>query len=156
MNPILRLTSFHETGGDGVLVIGVRDQAQKEAVVSSISEEETLGAKVAAHEPKIWRWRIEPGKEETFEYLRGWLLGGQQEAPVEYVRPADQAHETSAEPPDIRWRRWWLATAGRASLVRGSARLAGRALLRAGERVLQWAGEGDHIEASAVERQERT
>ena len=62
--------------------------------MSSISEEEILGARVAAHEPKIWRWRIEPGKEETFEYLRGWLL--------------------------------------------------------------QWTDEGDHIEASAVERQERT
>jgi hypothetical protein len=156
MNPVLRLTSFHETGGDGVLVVGIRDRVQKEAVVSSTSEEETLGAQVAAHEPKMWRWHIEPGKEETFEYLRGWLLGGQQEASVEYVRPADQVHETSADPPDVRWPRWWLATAGRASLVRGSARLAARALLRAGGRLLQWAGEGDHIETSGVERQERT
>lgn len=124
--------------------------------MSSISKEKTPGAKVAAHRPKIWRWRIEPGKEETFAYLRGWLLRGQQEAPVEHVTAADQGHETSAQPAATRWRPWWLGTAGRASLVKGSARLAGRALQKGGGRLLQWAGEADHLPASAVERQEQT
>jgi hypothetical protein len=75
---------------------------------------------------------------------------------MEYARPADEGHERSAQAAGTRWRRWWLGTAGRASLVKHGARLAGRALQKGGGRLLQWAGEANHMQGSAVERQEQT
>jgi hypothetical protein len=38
-----------------------------------------------------WRWRIEPGMEEAFEDLQGWLLSSQQEVPAEMTAPSQGA-----------------------------------------------------------------
>ena len=94
-----------------------------------------------SHDLSTWRWRVEPGKEDDFEYLRAWLLWGAREAPAESVSPPDQAQKMPAERGDAGRRRESLATARQPSLVRGGARLAGEALSRAGRRLLQWSGE---------------
>jgi hypothetical protein len=32
---------------------------------------------------RIWRWKVEPGMEEAFDDLLGWLLSGQRSAAIE-------------------------------------------------------------------------
>jgi len=98
-----------------------------------------------SREPRRWRWRVEPGKEEAFEHLRGWLLRSQRDAPVEtaaptreaYVRVPDRAHKASAERDRVRCR----STGRRLSLVLGGVRLANRGFSRVSRHLLQW-GEG--------------
>jgi hypothetical protein len=97
-------------------------------------------------QPRRWRWRVEPGKEEQFEHLRGWLLRSQREDLVEiatpgretYVNPPDSAPKMSAEYPRVRCRRQGPASRRRLSLVLGTALLASRAFPRLGRRLLQW------------------
>ncbi len=38
---------------------------------------------------RAWRWRIEPGMEDAFRDLLGWMLPSQRDAPI----------ETAASPP---------------------------------------------------------
>jgi len=37
---------------------------------------------------RVWRWRVEPGMEDAFEDLLGWLLSGQRDAIVEKATSA--------------------------------------------------------------------
>jgi len=39
--------------------------------------------------PRVWHWRVEPGMEEAFEYLRGWVLPSQQATTVETAALAE-------------------------------------------------------------------
>ena len=34
-------------------------------------------------ERRIWQWKVEPGMEDAFDDLRGWLLSSQRETEVE-------------------------------------------------------------------------
>jgi hypothetical protein len=93
-------------------------------------------------EPRRWRWRVEPGKEEAFEHLRGWLLRSQGDPLVETaatsretaVRVPERAHKRSAEGARARCR----STGRRMRLVPSSVRLAGRGFSRVSRRLLQW------------------
>jgi hypothetical protein len=98
-----------------------------------------------SREPRRWHWRVEPGKEEAFEHLRGWLLRSQRDALVEtaarsqetHVRVPDRAHNAAAAGVRARCR----PTRRRLSLVPGGVRLAGRGFSRVSRYLLQW-GEG--------------
>jgi hypothetical protein len=99
--------------------------------------EGTTGQESRRHDPRTWRWRIEPGKEAEFEYLRGWLLSGLREAPGETAAFTHRQRED-------------FAPSRRLSPVRSGARLAGRAAMRAGRRLLQWGNAADETETSAA------
>ena len=58
-----------------------------------------------------------------------------------YVRLRDRELSATAQHPAARWREEWLSQQHGPSLVRGGARLAGRALLQAGRRLLEWSEE---------------
>ena len=45
-----------------------------------------------------WRWRTEPGMEEAFEDLQGWLLSSQQEVPEEMTAPYQGAVQPGEGP----------------------------------------------------------
>jgi len=93
----------------------------------SVSDEASLDMTGVARESRTL-WRIEPGKEETFEYLRGWLLRRQRRGAVEYEKPSGPERRISARPPEVGLRPWRLAVCGRPP--RGSrTRLMGRTLL---------------------------
>jgi hypothetical protein len=137
--------------------------------VFSILDEVTIGAAVATREeevrrllterevrrqtrsraPTTWSWRVEPGKEEEFEHLRGWYLSSLGDAPVaaatlsrgSHVGQPDTAHEASAQPSRARCRRPGPASRRRLSLVLGGALRASRALPRLGRHLLQLGGE---------------
>ncbi len=47
---------------------------------------------------RTWRWRIEPGMEEAFRDLLGWLLSSQQGAPAEMAPPIAQVEAASTAP----------------------------------------------------------
>lgn len=99
-------------------------------------------------EPRRWRWRVEPGKEADFEYLRSSLFLGQRDVVVE-TKPAPSqtgvglgrpAHETAPERHRISWSNW-LAACRRWSWVRAAAYPAGRCFLGLRRRLLQWGDE---------------
>lgn len=59
---------------------------------STKKEEEVQHAHLIREDPKpahhsersrVWRWRIEPGMEEAFRDLLGWLLSSQRNAEME-------------------------------------------------------------------------
>jgi len=50
-------------------------------------------------EKRVWQWKVEPGMEDTFEDLLGWLLSSQRDTEVETVRTVP------AGPPSHRLRR---------------------------------------------------
>ena len=126
----------------------------------SILDEATVGAAIATREeevrrqqtspaPTAWNWRVEPGKEEEFEHLRGWFLSSLEDGPVEvaiagrdtHVSPADPARSVTAGPSQIRCRRPGLASRRRLPLLRAGACLVGRAFLGAGRRLVEWSDE---------------
>ena len=37
-------------------------------------------------EKRVWQWKVEPGMEDAFDDLLGWLLSSQRETEVETVR----------------------------------------------------------------------
>jgi hypothetical protein len=37
-------------------------------------------------ERRIWQWKVEPGMEDAFDDLQGWLLSSQRETEVETAR----------------------------------------------------------------------
>jgi hypothetical protein len=43
---------------------------------------------------RSWRWNVEPGMEDAFRHLLGWLLSSQREAPAE-TASAGQAEATA-------------------------------------------------------------
>ena len=96
--------------------------------------------KERASEQRVWLWRVEPGMEETFENLRGWLLHGARHAPVEMTalsrgsdaRLLGRAHSM---PAGVRCRRQRTTFRVRLPSVLGSARLP---VLRISRRLLQW------------------
>ena len=34
-------------------------------------------------EKRVWQWKVEPGMEDAFDDLRGWLLSSQRDTEVE-------------------------------------------------------------------------
>ena len=58
---------------------------------TTLTEEEDMQRKPVVSETPVqapqngraWRWRVEPGMEEAFQDLLGWMLPGQQRAEVE-------------------------------------------------------------------------
>ncbi len=58
-----------------------------------------------------------------------------------YIRLVTLERQLAARRPDARWRREWLAATHRTSLLSASGRVAGRALVAAGRRLLEWGGE---------------
>jgi hypothetical protein len=97
---------------------------------------------------RAWRWRIEPGKEAEFEYLRSWLLPGLPEGPTDVATSRPDlvpAGRSDARPAHER-----VTTPRRLSPVRLGARLAGRAAVKAGRRLLQWGDAADETETSAA------
>ena len=37
-------------------------------------------------EKRVWQWKVEPGMEDAFDDLLGWLLSSQRETEVETAR----------------------------------------------------------------------
>ena len=37
-------------------------------------------------EKRVWQWKVEPGMEDAFDDLRGWLLSSQRDTEVETAR----------------------------------------------------------------------
>ena len=137
--------------------------------MQSILDETTIGAAVATREeevrrllterearrqtrsraPSTWSWRVEPGKEGEFEHLRGWYLSSLRDAPVAAATAAGDGRVSMGEPAPtlaaasspVRCRRPSLTRRRRRSFVRASARLAGRAFLGAGRRLIEWSEE---------------
>jgi hypothetical protein len=123
--------------------------ASRESEVQRLFVEKAAGRVHGNERPTMWRWRVEPGKEEAFEHLRSWLLINLNDGPVETATPDPAIHarppERTQESPAER-----RAAGRRSSPVRGGARLAGRSLLRAGRRLLEWGGEPSVTEESRV------
>jgi hypothetical protein len=137
--------------------------------VFSILDEVTIGAAVATREeevrrllterearrqtrnraPTTWSWRVEPGKEEEFEHLRGWYLSSLGDTPVAAATAGGDSRVSMGEPTpaltaassQMRCRRAGVTSRRRLSLVLGSALLASRALPRLGRHLLQLRGE---------------
>lgn len=123
--------------------------ASRESEAQRLSVEKAAGRVHGNGRPTVWRWRVEPGKEESFEHLRGWFLTGLNDGAVETAapEPAIQARppeRTQKAPAERR------AAGRRLSPLRGSARLTGRSLLRAGRWLLEWGAEPSAIEESRV------
>ena len=97
-----------------------------------------------SRQAKTWRWRVEPGMEEDFELLRGWFLSGLGGAHVTTpatrtaVPEKQQVPPRSTHVPTGPGRRGGVR---RPSLARSCARMAGRTLVTAGRRLVQWGGE---------------
>jgi hypothetical protein len=49
-----------------------------------------------ASKNRTWRWRVEPGMEDAFQDLLGWLLSSQQDAEIEAARPPSQTEQVQA------------------------------------------------------------
>jgi len=112
-----------------------------------VCDEERSVDVVRAREPDLL-WRIEPGKEETFEYLRGWLLRRQKRGAEEFERPPGQEHEVPAQRASAAPQPSGIGYSRRPS-VANRTRRAGRTLLTARGRMLQWA-------RRTIRRQEET
>jgi hypothetical protein len=52
-------------------------------------------------ERRIWQWKVEPGMEDAFDDLQGWLLSSQRETEVETARvlPASSPSQGLARHP---------------------------------------------------------
>ena len=37
-------------------------------------------------EKRVWQWKVEPGMEDAFDDLQGWLLSSQRDTEVETAR----------------------------------------------------------------------
>ena len=48
---------------------------------------------------RAWRWNVEPGMEEAFRNLLGWLLSSQREAPAETASTGQAEASTTARAP---------------------------------------------------------
>ena len=115
--------------------------ATREEEVRRLLTEREVRRQTKSPAPTAWSWRVEPGKEEEFEYLRGWLLSSLGDGHVgaaaagreAHVSLADLARSMPAKAPQMRCRR--------RSFTRGGARLVGRAFLGAGRRLVEWSGE---------------
>jgi hypothetical protein len=112
--------------------------AAREDEVQRMLKERAARRQERRHHPNTWRWRIEPGKEAEFEHLHGWLLSGLREGSRDTAIVTLRAQER-------------VTTTRRLSPVRLGARLAGRAVMRAGRRLLQWGDAADETEASAAQ-----
>ena len=102
-----------------------------------VCDEKSSAEAPRAREPNLL-WRIEPGKEETFEYMQGWLLRRQKRGADGYAMPSGQRREIPAWPASVAPLPSGLAYR-RSPSVANHARRVGRTLLTAGDRMLQWA-----------------
>jgi hypothetical protein len=95
--------------------------AAREDEIRRLLAEGEARQQARSREPRTSRWRVEPGKEEDFRYLRGWL------ASSEWLDRLIAATEPEA-------------VAGTDSTGSPRLHLAGRTLPAAGRRLLEWTG----------------
>jgi hypothetical protein len=60
-------------------------------------------------EKRVWQWKIEPGMEDAFDDLLGWLLSSQRGAEIE----AKDASPRTTPLQHIRRRALWARCCGR-------------------------------------------
>ena len=123
--------------------------ATREEEVRRLLTEREVRRQTRSRAPTTWNWRVEPGKEEEFEHLRGWYLSSLGDAPVAAataggdsrvsVREATPA--LAAESSQMRCRRPGFTSRRRLSLVLGGALRASRALPRLSRHLLQLGGD---------------
>ena len=127
--------------------------ARREEEVQHLLMERTVRKADGNRQAKTWRWRVEPGMEEDFELFRGWFLSGLGGAHVTTpatrtaVPEKQQVPPRSTHVPTGRGRRGGVR---RPSLARSGARMAGRTLVTAGRRLVQWGGEPAAAETCRV------
>ena len=115
--------------------------ATREEEVGRLLTEREVRRQTRSPAPTAWSWRVEPGKEEEFDHLRGWLLSSLGDGHVgaatagreAHLSLADLARSMPTKAPRMRCRR--------RSFAQGGARLVGRAFLGAGRRLVEWSGE---------------
>ena len=128
--------------------IGTAMATREEEVRLLLTEREVKRQK-RNHPATAWNWRVEPGKEEEFEHLRGWLLSGLEDGAVDVATASRDARVRLADPTPgmasgtslARCRRSSVASRRQLRLVRTGACLAGRAFMGAGRHLIEWSGE---------------
>jgi len=64
------------------------EEAERVRLVSELRRQARQGGKA-----RDWRWRIEPGMEEAFRDLQGWLLSSQRDAVPDTAGTASLAQD---------------------------------------------------------------
>lgn len=77
--------------------VEVRLQEVREEARRCHLAEQAAQSRNGENKKRPWRWRVEPGMEQAFGSLLGWLLSSQRQAKVEVARSQGEPPRVSAE-----------------------------------------------------------
>lgn len=69
----------------------IQTEREREVARLATVREAQRASRPSARPTAGWAWRVEPGMEEVFRSLRGWLLSGVDTGQVEYLSAAGQS-----------------------------------------------------------------